>query len=73
MATASSVSKTILSEALTGPNDIESYSTHFELLAELKTGNVLHEKQNFFCIISPFTVPFQRLQEATYRTLPEAT
>ena len=33
---ASSVSKVFLPEAFMGPNEFESYLTHFELLAELQ-------------------------------------
>ena len=73
MATASSVSKTILPEAFTGPNDIESYSTHFELLAELQNWKRTARKTEFFFALFrllPYpskgfkrllTVPSQRL------------
>ena len=34
--TTSSISRVLLPEAFTGSNDLESYVTHFELLAELQ-------------------------------------
>ena len=38
-----STSRMLLPEAFTGLNDLESYVTHFELLAELKNGEELKE------------------------------
>ena len=38
-----SSSRMLLPEAFTGSNDLESYVTHFELLAELQSGKELKE------------------------------
>ena len=75
MAAASSTSKMLLPEAFTGSNDLESYITHFELLAELQNwkrtegtpAREVDERPHYFAL---------RLQKAAiefYRTLPQAT
>ena len=70
-----STSRMLLPEAFTGSNDLESYVTHFELLAELQKGRrtegdparEVDERPHYFAL---------RLQKSAiefYRTLPQAT
>ena len=70
-----STSRMLLPEAFTGSNDLESYVTHFQLLAELQKGRrtegdparEVDERPHYFAL---------RLQKSAiefYRTLPQAT
>ena len=70
-----STSRMLLPEAFTGSNDVESYVTHFELLAELPKwkraegdpAREVDERPHYFAL---------RLQKSAiefYRTLPQAT
>ena len=70
-----STSRMLLPEAFTGSNDLESYVTHFELLAELQKwkrteadpAREVNERPQCFAL---------RLQKPAtefYRTLPQAT
>ena len=73
MATASSVSQMLLSEALIGSNGFESYFKHFELLAELQnwkrtvSETEIDKRPHYFALRS------QKAANKFYRTLPEAT
>ena len=70
-----STSRLLLPEAFTGSNDLESYVTHFELLAELQKWRRIGGDPAREVDERPLYFAF-RLQKSAiefYRTLPQAT
>ena len=68
-------SRLLLPEVFTGSNDLESYVTHFELLAELQKWKrtevdpacEVDERPHYFAL------RLQKSAKEFYRTLPQAT